>query len=91
MAIADLLSHFSCDGPGVGKPISTRKFLNQMASQIPFNKALNSALALDKATSDYFLLFHVTKFLPRNKEYAEVELLSIMDPPIISISKDLKF
>ena len=81
MEIADLLSHFSCTGPGVGKPISTNKFLNQMASQIPFNKALNSASALDKATSDCFLLFHVTKFLPRNEQYASVELLSTMDPP----------
>ena len=43
MAIADLLSHFSCAGHGVGKPISTNRFLNQMASHIPFNKALNSA------------------------------------------------
>jgi len=41
---------------------------------------LNSASALDLATTDCFLLFQVTIFPPTKVKYLEVDLLSSFEP-----------
>lgn len=36
--------------------------------------------ALDLATTDYFLLFQVTRFPPTREQYPKVDLLSVTNP-----------
>jgi hypothetical protein len=51
--------------------------LNQIISLVAAVIARYSASALDLATTDYFLLFQVTKFPPTNMQKPKVDLLSI--------------
>ncbi|KAL2320145.1 hypothetical protein Fmac_029114 [Flemingia macrophylla] len=53
---------------------------SQSSSHIPCAIALNSASALDLATTLCFLLFQVTRFPPRKVQYPIVDLLSTIDP-----------
>ncbi|PRQ56860.1 hypothetical protein RchiOBHm_Chr1g0341921 [Rosa chinensis] len=61
------------------KPKSLNKFLNQSISQTPWDMPLNSASALDLATTFCFLLRQVTKFPPTKVKYPEVDLLSDLE------------
>ena len=57
-------------------PISLSKPFNQRSSHRPFDMPRNSASALDKVTTFYFLLFQVIRFPPMKVKYSDVDLLS---------------
>ena len=54
--------------------------LIQRGSQIPYALALNSASALEWATTDCLLLLQVIRSPPKKVQYLVVDRLSIIDP-----------
>ena len=59
---------------------SLKIFLIHRISVTSFAIPLNSASALDRATSFYFLLFHVTRLPLTRVKYPEVDFLSSRSP-----------
>ena len=78
--IAALLSQNGLMGSLMSYPSSLNNIFIHNISHIPWAIALNSASALDLATTNCFLLCQVTKLSPTNKQYPEVERRSIIDP-----------
>ncbi|BAU03652.1 hypothetical protein VIGAN_UM150900, partial [Vigna angularis var. angularis] len=62
------------------KPKSDNTFLIHKSSHTPSVMPLNSASALDLATTGCFLLLQVTRFPPTKVKYPEVDLLSSFEP-----------
>ena len=80
MLIAALLSQYRGLACVWRKPNSPRSFLIHRISVTPFAIPLNSASALDRATTFYFLLFQVTRLPPTRVKYPEVDFLSSRSP-----------
>jgi hypothetical protein len=78
ISIAALLSQNNTIGSPDSKPNSLISFFSQSNSHTPFIIPLNSASALDNATTACFLLLQVIIFPPTKLEYPEVDLLSVM-------------
>ncbi|MFS7910744.1 hypothetical protein Hanom_Chr02g00109791 [Helianthus anomalus] len=78
--MAALLSHRIWLGLLGGKPISVRSFLTHKISVRPRAIPLNSASALERATTFCFLLLQVTRFPPTKVKYPEVDLRSLLSP-----------
>jgi hypothetical protein len=76
MLIADLLSQYNLEGHFLVTFNSDKRFLTHKISQSPCAMALYSASAVDRDTTDCFLLRHDTKFPPTNTQYHDVERLS---------------
>ena len=66
--MAAWLSQYNTMGCFNGTHSSSNSLFNQIPSQIPYAIARNSALALLRATTDCFLLRHVTKFPQTNEQ-----------------------
>ncbi|KAJ0601150.1 hypothetical protein HanRHA438_Chr03g0126331 [Helianthus annuus] len=78
--MAALLLHKIWMGLLGGKPISVRSLLTHKISVRPRAIPLNSASALERATTFRFLLFQVTRFPPTRVKYPEVDLWSRLSP-----------
>ena len=77
MAIAALLSQYILISVSIGYPSSSNNLFIHSTSHNSLVIPLNSALALDRATSFCLLLFKVTKSPPIKIKYPEVDFLSI--------------
>jgi len=64
---------------------------NHSSSQILCAIVLNFASTLDLATISCFLLFQVTRFLPRKVQYLVVDLLSTIDPALYTLQDCVMF
>ncbi|KAJ0575723.1 hypothetical protein HanIR_Chr05g0216071 [Helianthus annuus] len=63
-----------------GNPISVRSFRIHKTSANPLAIPLNSASALDRATTFCFLLLQVTRFPPTRVKYPDVDLRFPLSP-----------
>ena len=80
MLIAALLSQYRRLACVWWKPSSPRSFLIHRISVTPFAIPMNSASALERATTFCFLLFQVTWLPPTRVKYPEVDFLSSRSP-----------
>ncbi|MFS7909291.1 putative protein kinase RLK-Pelle-SD-2b family [Helianthus anomalus] len=75
-----VLSHITLLGAFCEKPMSSSSFLIQRTSLNPRAIPLNSASALDRATTFCFLLIQVTRFPPTKEKYPDVDLRFPLSP-----------
>ncbi|MFS7936280.1 hypothetical protein Hanom_Chr05g00413701 [Helianthus anomalus] len=76
-----VLSHIILLGVALWeKPMSSRSFLIQRTSLSPRAIPLNSASALDRATTFYFLLLQITRFPPTKEKYPDLDLQFPLSP-----------
>ena len=87
MAIAALLSQYILISVSIGYPSSSNNLFIHSTSHNSLVIPLNSASALDRATTFCFLLFQVTKFPPTKVKYPEVDFLSDSQPSLHQYSQ----